>query len=167
MLRLGGLLYGFSIPIKTIFSSYFMKIILDTNFLIYCAKEKIDYVEKLQSMFHEHFDLVVPEQVIEELDVVMNKKKTKIPFVRRTARFKKTTGRDKEAASLALQIVEKYISEKIISIVKAEGNTVDEALINLAQENKKNIVCTLDREMRETLGRVVLMNKNKQLILSR
>ncbi len=144
-----------------------MKIILDTNFLIYCAKEKIDYIEKLGNMFHEHFDLVVPQQVIAELKKVMTKKSEKIPFVKRVPRFRKTTGRDKEAASLALQILEKYISESIISIIKAEGKTVDQTLINLAQEDKKNIVCTLDREMRRILGRVVLMNKNKQLILSR
>ena len=144
-----------------------MKIILDTNFLIYCAKEKIDYVEKLNNMFHEHFDLVVPKQVIEELHTVMNKKKRKIPFLKRKSRFKKTTGRDKEAASLALQILEKYISENQIKEILAEGKTVDETLINLAHENKKNIVCTLDKEMRSILERVILMNKNKQLILSR
>ena len=144
-----------------------MKIILDTNFLIYCTKEKIDYIEKFNSMFQESIEVVVPMQVINELKKVMVKKSEKIPFFKRTARFRKTTGRDKEAASLALQILEKHIQEHKVQIVDAVGKTVDDALINLAQQDKKNIVCTLDKEMRSVLGRVILMNKNKQLILTR
>ena len=44
-----------------------MKVILDTNFLIYCAKEKLDYIEKINNLLNEGFNLVVPEQVIGEL----------------------------------------------------------------------------------------------------
>ena len=43
-----------------------MKVILDTNFLIYCAKEKRDYFEAIQNMLNENYELVVPEQVIRE-----------------------------------------------------------------------------------------------------
>lgn len=144
-----------------------MKIILDTNFLVYCAKEKLDYIEKLELLLPENFEIVVPEQVIEELKRIIQKKKLRIPKEKRTPRFKKTTGRDKEAATLAIQLLEKYYKEQKIKIVKPVGRTVDETLIQLAQEDKKNIVCTLDREMRSILGRVVLLNKNKQLIVTK
>ena len=144
-----------------------MKIILDTNFLVYCAKEKLDYIEKIQLLLPENFEIVVPEQVIKELQRIMQKKKLRIPQIKRTPLFKKTTGRDKEASALAIQLLEKYYKEEKIKIVKPVGRTVDEALINLAQEDKKNIVCTLDREMRHQLGRVILLNKNKQLILTK
>ena len=125
-----------------------MKVILDTNFLIYCAKEKLDYIEKINNLLNEGFNLVVPEQVIEEL------KRLKI---------KAKKGKDKDACDLALKILEK----KNIEIVQPAGKSVDDAIIKLAQENSKNIVCTLDREMRWELGRVILVSRGKKLILTR
>ena len=125
-----------------------MKVILDTNFLIYCAKEKLDYIEKINNLLNEGFNLVVPEQVIGEL------KRLKI---------KAKKGKDKDACDLALKILEK----KNIEIVKPAGKSVDDAIIKLAQENSKNIVCTLDREMRWELGRVILVSRGKKLILTR
>lgn len=42
-----------------------MKIILDTNFLVYCAKNKLDYKEEIGNLIKEGFELVVPEQVVD------------------------------------------------------------------------------------------------------
>lgn len=125
-----------------------MKVILDTNFLIYCAKEKLDYIEEINNILNEGFDLVVPEQVIGEL------KRLKI---------KAKKGKDKDACDLALKILDK----KKINIVQPSGKSVDDAIMQLAQENSKNIVCTLDREMRWELGRVILISRGKKLILTR
>ena len=125
-----------------------MKVILDTNFLIYCAKEKLDYIEKINNLLNEGFNLVVPDQVIGEL------KRLKI---------KAKKGKDKDACDLALKILDK----KNIKIVKPVGKNVDDAIMQLAQENSKNIVCTLDREMRWELGRVILISRGKKLILTR
>ena len=125
-----------------------MKVILDTNFLIYCAKEKLDYIEEINNLINEGFDLVVPEQVIEEL---------------KRLRIKAKKGKDKDACDLALKILDK----KKINIVHPAGKSVDDAIIQLAQENSKNIVCTLDREMRWELGRVILISRGKKLILTR
>jgi|SRR3989344_4720907 len=128
-----------------------MKIILDTNFLIYTAKEKMDYVEELSNMLNEDYEIVVPKQVVRELDKLKNDK------------FKKVSGKDKDATDLALKLLKNHN----IRTIDAKGRTVDQAIINLAKENKKNIVCTLDREMRKILGRVILFNKNKRLLLTR
>jgi len=128
-----------------------MKIILDTNFLIYCAKNKLDYVEEIVNMFNEDYELVVPLQVIEEMKKLRDDKR------------KKVSGKDKDACSLALQLLEVNKVKK----VKVKGKTVDEGIINLASENKKNIVCTLDKEMRTILGRVILINRKKKLMLTR
>ena len=125
-----------------------MKVILDTNFLIYCAKEKLDYIEEINNILNEGFDLVVPEQVIEEL---------------KRLRIKAKKGKDKDACDLALKILDK----KKINIVQPSGKSVDDAIMQLAQENSKNIVCTLDREMRWELGRVILISRGKKLILTR
>jgi uncharacterized protein len=128
-----------------------MKIILDTNFLIYCAKNKLDYVEQISWLINEGHELVVPLQVIDEL----NKLKNDL--------WKKVSGKDKLAADLALQL----ISYNKIKTVEPKGKSVDDAIINLSLEDEKNIVCTLDREMRHTLGRVILVNRFKRLMLTK
>lgn len=128
-----------------------MKIILDTNFLIYCAANKIDYVEEIGRMINEGYEIVVPAQVVHELEKLSNDK------------IKKVSGKDKAAANLALQLLEK----NKISLIQASGKNVDEAIINLAEEDEKNIICTLDREMRKKLPRVILVNRFKRLMLTR
>ena len=128
-----------------------MKIILDTNFLIYCAKERLDYVEELQNLLNEDFELIVPEQVVREMELLRDDKK------------KKVSGKDKRATDLALQLLDANKVKK----VKVKGKNVDEGIIKLSKEDKKNIVCTLDREMRKILGRVILVNKGKKLMLTR
>ena len=128
-----------------------MKVILDTNFLIYCAKEKLDYTEELKNLLNENYELVVPEQVIKELKSLKGD------------RLKKVSGKDKFASDLALQLLDVNKIKKI----KPVGKDVDQAIINLAKENSKNIVCTLDREMRQTLGRVILINRGKKLMLTK
>tara|TARA_Y100000310_G_scaffold280905_1_gene300972 strand:- start:957 stop:1343 length:387 start_codon:yes stop_codon:yes gene_type:complete len=128
-----------------------MKVIFDTNFLIYCSKNKLDYAEELENMLNEEYELVVPEQVIRELELLSKDVKKKI------------SGKDKYYADLALQLLDVNKVKK----VKVKGKTVDEGIINLSKENNKNIVCTLDKEMREILGRVILINKGKKLMLTR
>ena len=127
-----------------------MKIILDTNFLIYCAKEKFDYVEKISDLVNDNFELVVPEQVINELEKL------------KTDRFKKVSGKDNSACVLALQM----LKHNSVKIIKPEGKSVDEAIINFGSKDR-NIVATLDREMRKTLDRVILISKGKKLIFSK
>ncbi|MEK6935452.1 MAG: PIN domain-containing protein [Nanoarchaeota archaeon] len=128
-----------------------MKIILDTNFIIYCAKNKLDYVEGIGDLLNEGFELVVPSQVVNELKQLKNDK------------WKKVSGKDKTAIDLALQL----LKVNNVKEVEIKGNSVDEGMINLANENKKNIVCTFDREMRKKLPRVILLNRKKKLILTR
>lgn len=128
-----------------------MKVILDTNFLIYCAKNKLDYVEEIGNIINERFELVVPMQVLEELKKLRDDK------------LKKVSGKDKQAASLALQL----LNHNKVKQAKVKGKTVDEVIINFAGKNKKNIVCTLDREMRHILGRVILINRYKKLMLTK
>ena len=129
-----------------------MKIILDTNFLIYCARGKLDYIELIGNLINENYELVVPNQIIEELKRLMIKAKK---------------GRDKEASNLALQILEKNINNNKIKKIYVDGKKVDDILINLSEWDKKNIVCTLDREMRKKLPRVILINRYKKLIVTR
>jgi len=128
-----------------------MKVILDTNFLIYCAKNKLDYVEELGDLLNEDCELIVPEQVVRELKLLSEDLKKKI------------SGKDRVSADLALQLLDVNNVKK----VKVSGKSVDEGIINLSKQDSKNIVCTLDREMRKILGRVILISRGKKLILTR
>jgi rRNA-processing protein FCF1 len=128
-----------------------MKVILDTNFLIYCIHERIDYVEELAKLLNENYEIVVPLQVVNELEKLKNDK------------FKKVSGKDKIACDLALQL----LKHNNVKEVEVQGDSVDEGIINLAKMNKKNVICTLDRGMRKQLSRVILLNKNKELILAK
>ena len=111
----------------------------------------MDYIEELSNILNENYEIVVPEQVVEELKKLKGDK------------MKKVSGKDKKAADLALQILEKNKIRK----VKAEGHSVDEAIVNLSKENKKNIVCTLYREVRWKLGRVILISSGRKLMLTK
>ena len=128
-----------------------IKVILDTNFLVYCAKNKLDYINEIDELLSEGHEIVVPLQVINELKSLKGDKSGKV------------SGKDKRACDLALQIIDK----NKIEIINIEGNNVDNALINLANENNKNIVATLDRNMRKELPRVILINRFKNLMLTR
>ncbi len=128
-----------------------MLIILDTNFLIYCAKNRLDYAEEIGNLVNEDFDLVVPLQVVNEL--------TKL----RDDKFKKVNGKDKTAAGIAI----KLLTHNKVKIINIEGKTVDQAIVDLANSDVKNIVCTLDRGMRHNLPRVILINRFKKLMITR
>ena len=111
----------------------------------------MDYVEVIRNILNENYKLVVPVQVVKELEKLRNDK------------FKRVSGKDKRAADLALQLLDLNKVKKI----NIKGKTVDEGIINLSREEDKNIVCTLDSEMRKILGRVILVNKGKRLMITK
>lgn len=125
-----------------------MKIILDTNFLIYCAKNKLDYKEEISNLLGRKCELVVPVQVVNELKRLREKAKKL---------------RDREACDLALQL----LKANKIKIARIKAKNADNAILNSAKGKKGNIVATLDRGMRKKLGRVILISRGKRLRLGK
>lgn len=117
-----------------------MRIILDANFLIYTAKQKIDYAKEISSVASK-YKIVVLSSVIEELKKLKEKARK---------------SKDKEAASLALQILKKNIENKKVGVVKTEGNA-DKAIQILVRE--EDLVATMDKGLKNKL-------KGKAKILS-
>ena len=78
-------------------------------------------------------------------------------------KLKKVSGKDKDACNLALQLLEVNKAK----IVDLDSKNVDSAIIKLSKESTKNIVCTLDREMRKKLPRVILITRMGKLMLTR
>ena len=113
-----------------------MKIILDTNFLIYCAKNKLDYRVEIENLINEGFELVVPKQVINELKMLRDDK------------WKKVSGADKKSADLAL----KLLVHNKIKVVDIEGKSVDEAIESIMDEILSGQL-TVKKDESETKGK--------------
>ena len=120
-----------------------IKIILDTNFLVYCAENKIDFKERISEIVDEGYGLVVPNLVVIELKRLVE---TAVKLS------------DREAAGLALKMLEKSGAK----IVQVESRNADGAIIKLS---KGNIVATLDFELRKKLkeSRVLVVEGHKKI----
>lgn len=119
-----------------------MKIILDTNFLIYCAKQKIDYKEDIRVLVTGKYDLVTMESVIRELEKVSKKSKKYA---------------DKEAALLALKI----LKHNKIKVLESKGGYADKAIISAS---KDAIVATLDLGLIKYLEKAIIIRGKKKLM---
>ncbi|MEK6885772.1 MAG: PIN domain-containing protein, partial [Nanoarchaeota archaeon] len=121
-----------------------IKVILDTNFLIYCAENKLDYATEIDSLMNEGYELVVPAQVVMEIEELG---RTAKKFSDRTASF------------LALKI----LRANNVKIVPANAKYADEAIISLMRIG--DIVATLDQELKNKLrkSRVIVIQGVKKL----
>jgi rRNA-processing protein FCF1 len=121
-----------------------IQIILDTNFLVYCAENKIDYSQEISRLVNESHELVVPSQVVDELNDIY----------RNTKKFS-----DRTAAWLALKLLE----HNKVKVVQIRAQYADEAILNLVRIG--NIVATLDLELRKKLRgtRIIVIQGIKKL----
>jgi len=120
-------------------------IVLDTNFLLYCAKYKVDFETEIDRICDFKYKIVLPKQVVNELnELSKNAIKSK----------------DREAASLALQIIKNF------EIKKIDAKNADEAILKL----KANVLATMDKELRKRFkndrkGKLLLIRQKKYLNL--
>ncbi|MEA3329878.1 MAG: hypothetical protein U9Q06_03990 [Nanoarchaeota archaeon] len=107
-----------------------MRIIIDTNFMITLVKEKISLDESLEELFGI-YKLVVPIQVIKELEKLSEDKKQKV--------------KDREATKISLQLLKD--TEKI----NLEKEFVDAGIIKYVKDHKATLVATLDKELKQKI----------------
>ena len=119
-----------------------MEVVLDTNFILTCLKEKIDFF-----LAEEFGEIAIPIQVLEELDSLHDKGELK----------------ERELAELASDIIEKKKGKfKVIDLKK---KFVDSGIIKYA-EGKKVIVATLDAELKNKLkgkAKILTIRARKKL----
>jgi rRNA-processing protein FCF1 len=113
------------------------QVLLDTNFIMTCAKQKIDFFEQIPLM---GLEILVPEQVIHELKILSKSKDS--AYIR-------------EDADLALKLLNR---NKFTSIKLRRNNDVDKGIIELAGENKDLIIATLDKELKSQI-------KNQKMVI--
>lgn len=121
------------------------KVLLDTNFILTCVKQKIDFFEELKL---RSFRILIPENVIREIEKITKSKQKQA---------------DREIANLSLRIINKYNFEKI----KFKKRNLDNAIAEFANKNENIIVATLDRELKRKIKgpKLVIRNQKKLDIL--
>ncbi|MCX6708224.1 MAG: hypothetical protein NTW67_01045 [Candidatus Woesearchaeota archaeon] len=122
-------------------------ILLDTNFLVECAKNRIDIHEELRRILDFSFEVAILDRTMEELDEII-------------ARGKK----EGQAAKLAKMI----LMTKRVTVIPTEGGHTDNLLLDKADEN--NIIATMDKELKQRLKRkkqdvVIMRGKNRLTVI--
>lgn len=104
-----------------------MIVILDTNFIIECIKNKIDFFSQIYQEYHS--EIIMPQEVINEIE------KLSIKPGKRSER---------ESAELALT----YIKNHQFKIVKIGNKDVDTGIINYLKDKSDVFLATNDRELK-------------------
>jgi len=112
-----------------------MKILLDTNFILNCAKQKIDFVSLTNELFDEEIEWVIPLEVEKELELISKRKGEKTE--------------DKKSAEISLEITKDF--DKIVLIGDNSIENVDTGIVEYAKQNKGIVVATLDKILKEKL----------------
>ena len=123
------------------------KIILDTDFLIHCAKFKIDYTAELTRILDFKFEPVIMDKTLDELDGVIERSR----------------GKEKDAAKLAKTV----LKHKNIEQVKTKKDRIVDVLILNIVNKDEYIVATMDAELKRELKEkgvpVVVIRQKKYL----
>jgi len=110
------------------------QIILDTNFILTCVKQKIDFFEEIQLM---GMQISIPNQVIVEIEGLSKKNNN---------------------AKLSLKLLKKSKFKKI----DLKTKDTDKGIIKFAKENPEVIIATLDRELKNKIKNPKLIIRGKK-----
>lgn len=117
------------------------QVVLDTNFIISCIRNKIDFLEDI---FLMGFEILIPKQVLAELQrIVSSNKQLKL----------------REEAELSLKILQ---NEKLKKIDLKE-TYVDKGLIKYLKHNPEVFLATLDKELQKKVknSKIIIRGKKK------
>ncbi len=123
-----------------------MKILLDTNFIISCINNKIDFITVAESLTDNKVEWLVPQQVLNELGNLKDRKGMKT--------------KDKAAAELSFELLQSTNPE-IIDLGKGrEIRNVDIAIVNYIL-GKDITLATLDRNLKKRINNKILTIRGK------
>lgn len=125
-------------------------VVFDTNFLLVPAQFGVDIIGELHRLLDVHFEMAVPDVVLEELDVIE----------------RKSRGKDLLAVRMAKKLAERF---NVVKIGRYGEKPTDELILEFAGNRKNVIVCTNDRGLRKKLRErgipVVYLRQRKILLL--
>jgi len=118
------------------------KVILDTNFVLHCVENKVDFYEEISDMGHQ---VVIPREVKAEIERIKNS--TKSLKVR-------------ERALLASKIIDSEPHEEI----SCPGRYVDTGIKNYLKDKPEILLATLDKDLKRAVrGRKLVIRNKKKL----
>lgn len=117
------------------------KVLLDTNFILSCIREKVDLFDKLEEL---GYGVVIPIIVIDELKrISLGNKSSKL----------------RSEALFALRVLKSEKYEKL----ETGGRYADTGIINYLKSHPDYAVATLDREIQKSVknSKIVLRARQK------
>ncbi len=112
------------------------QVLLDTNFILSCARQKIDFFHEIPMM---GIEVLIPRQVIDEIKLLSKSKESAII---------------REEADLAM----KLLNRNKFTLVKLRRKNADRGIIEFANDNKDAIIATLDKDLQNKI-------KNQKMII--
>lgn len=114
-----------------------MEVILDTNFILSCIKQKIDFFEEIKLI---GIRIIIPKQVLNELKIL------------------------EQRGNSNARIAFKLLKEEKFKEVDLGDNKTDRAIVKFAKKNPSIIVATLDKEIqRKIKNRKLIIRGRKKL----
>ncbi len=107
----------------------------DTNFLLIPGQFGVDILGELDRVLDVRFRVVIPNVVLQELDVIE----------------RKSRGRDLMAIRMARKLADRFEKVKIGEFGR---RPIDDQILEFAVSNRHVIVCTNDRELKKRLRAV-------------
>jgi rRNA-processing protein FCF1 len=121
-----------------------MEILLDTNFILTCTKQKVDFTEIAESIIDEGIKWIVPQQVLNELGNIKDRKES--------------SGKDKDAAKLSFELLQQ-IAPEIVELKK--NPNVDIAIVNYILDTEI-VLATLDKGLKDRIKNRILTIRGKK-----
>ena len=122
-----------------------MKILLDTNFILTCAKQKIDFENLVHEMIDETIEWLVPQDVLNELGNLKDKVGTRTE--------------DKLASEVSFKILQ-TLKPKILELPGKNPN-IDIKIINYIL-GTDIVLATLDKGLKSKVDNEVLTIRGKK-----
>ena len=122
-----------------------MDIVLDTNFILTCAKQGINFVSLANELIDEEIIWIIPQDVLNELGDIKDRECT--------------NNNDRGAIELGFELIQS-ISPKIIEL-KGKNPNVDIKIVNYLLDNKRAVLATLDKDLKKRVKNKILGIKGK------
>ena len=124
-----------------------MKILLDTNFILTCTKQKIDFPSLANKIINQKIDWIIPQDVINELSELKDRVGMKT--------------QDKDAVKLGFEIIQN-LNAKIIQLPYKNPN-IDIKIVNYIID-KDIVLATMDKNLKSKINNKILTIRGKNNI---
>ena len=121
-----------------------MEILLDTNFILTCAKQKIDFASLADDIIDEEINWIIPQDVLNELGALKDRIGMK--------------AKDRDAAKLGFETIQD-LDAKIVELPGKNPN-VDMKIVNYII-NKDFVLATMDKNLKSRINNKILTIRGK------